>query len=186
MSASRFVCLIFSVQSQVACKGLKTTSEESPITMSLLRQSIEPSVRSKPKVNQELEMNLTELEKYVLAYFLAGEALHFHVDGRFQRREDFAQMFEGAFFFATKKFGDGIAGRYPNVVGNLLDELIATKALSSVTDKWTGVSHQFNSGAYKAFIKDQIRTNSICQRSQQAGPQFWEETFATLSRGERS
>jgi hypothetical protein len=130
-------------------------------------------------------MNLTELEKFVLAYFLSGEALHFHVDGRFQRREDFAQMLEGAFFFATKKFGSGIAGRYPNVISTLLDELIEAQALSSVTDKWTGVSHQFNSDAYKAFIKDQIKTNSICQHSQQAGPQFWEEAFATLSHGQR-
>jgi len=91
-------------------------------------------------------------------------------------------MFEAALFFATKKFGDGIASRYPNVVGNLLDDMIAAKALSSVTDKWTGVSHQFNSGAYKAFIKDQIKTNSICQRSQQAEPQFWDQAFATLSK----
>jgi hypothetical protein len=131
-------------------------------------------------------MNLTELDEYVLAYFLSGEALHFHVDGRFQRREDFAQMLEGAFFFATKKFGHGVAGRSSNVVSNLLDELIAVKALSSVTDKWTGVSHQFNGDGYKVFIKNQIDTNSICQRAQQGGPQFWEETFATLTQGERS
>jgi len=128
-------------------------------------------------------MNPIELEQYVLAYYLSVEALQFHVDGRFQRREDFAQMLEGALFFATKKFGSGIAGRYPNVVSNLLDELIEAKALSTVNDKWTGVSHQFNSDAYKAFIKHHIKTNGICQRSQQSGAQFWDQAFAGFSKG---
>ena len=64
----------------------------------------------------------------------------------------------------------------------LLDELIEAKALSTVNDKWTGVSHQFNSDAYKAFIKHQIQTNGICQRSQQVGSQFWDQAFAGFAK----
>ena len=42
----------------------------------------------------EPSMNLTELEEYVLAYFLSVDALSVSVDGRYFRREDFVRVFE--------------------------------------------------------------------------------------------
>ena len=60
-------------------------------------------------------MNLTELEECVYAYFLSGEAMIVTVDGRFYRREEFVRVFEDRLFYATQRFGGGVAGRYSNI-----------------------------------------------------------------------
>lgn len=120
-------------------------------------------------------MNLTELEEYVFAHFLSGEALNVTVDGRFYRREDFVRIFEDRMFYALQLYGGGVAGRHSNIANNLVDRLIEEKALSTVSDHLTGTSHQFDAGKYRAFIGSLIKSNVIFQRSQEAGPQFWKK-----------
>lgn len=126
-------------------------------------------------------MNLTGLEEYVYAYFLSGEAMTVTVDDRFYRREEFVRVFEDRLFYATQRFGRGVAGRYSNIAHSLVDQLIQEKALSTSIDKWSGTSHQFDSGKYRTFIKNLVKSSNICQRSQAAAPQFWEEAFAVFS-----
>lgn len=126
-------------------------------------------------------MNLTELEECVYAYFLSGEAMNVTVDDRFYRREEFVRVFEDRLFYATQKFGRGVAGRYSNIAHSLVDELIEEKVLSTSNDKWSGTSHQFDSEKYRAFIRNLVKSNKICRRSQTTDPKFWEEAFAVFS-----
>jgi hypothetical protein len=69
-------------------------------------------------------MNLTELEEYVLPYFLSVDALSVSVDGRYYRREDFGRVFEDRIFYATQQFGSKIARRHSNIAAPLVDRLI--------------------------------------------------------------
>jgi hypothetical protein len=125
-------------------------------------------------------MSLSELEQCVFAYFLSHDALNVTVDGRFYRREEFVRVFEDRFFYALQLYGRGIAGRHSNIANALVDKLIEERALSTVVDRLTGISHQFDTGRYRALINNLIKSNDICQRSQAAGPQFWEEAFAAF------
>ena len=126
-------------------------------------------------------MNLTELEEYVLAYFLSVDALSVSVDGRYFRREDFVRVFEDRIFYATQRFGSKIAGRHSNIAAPLVDRLIESGALSTSTDQWSVAWHRFDASKYRAVAKELIQSNTLCQRSEDAGPQFWEEAFAALS-----
>jgi hypothetical protein len=126
-------------------------------------------------------MNLTELEEYVMAYFLSVDALSVSVDGRYFRREDFVRVFEDRIFYATQQFGSKIAGRYSNIAVQIVDRLIESNALSTSTDQWSVTWHRFDTDKYKAVVKALIQSNTLCQRSKDASPRFWEEAFAALS-----
>jgi len=129
----------------------------------------------------ERAMKLTELEEYVMAYFLSVDALSVSVDGRYFRREDFVRVFEDRIFYATQQFGRKIAGRHSNIAVPLVDRLIERDALSTSTDQWSVTWHRFDTSKYRAVVKELIQSNTLCQRSKDAGPQFWEEAFAALS-----
>jgi hypothetical protein len=130
-------------------------------------------------------MHLTELEEHVLAWFLAGDALNVTVDGRFYGRGDFVRIFEDRIFYATQLFGGRVAARHPNIANYLVDKLIEAQALSTTIDRLSGTSHKFDNARYRTCINDLIRSNSICQRSQGAGPDFWEQAFAAATLGGR-
>jgi hypothetical protein len=125
-------------------------------------------------------MNLTQIDEHVYAYFLHHDALKVTVDGRFYKAREFVRKFENEIMYGTPAFGGTDTGRPSNLATSLVDQLIEEGALSSVNDELSGVSYQFDAGKYKAFIKDQIATNPICQRAAQGGPDFWEEAFASL------
>jgi len=122
-------------------------------------------------------MKSSELEDYVFAYFLSSQACNVNIDGRFRRREEFVEVFEDVFFYSTQGFGPPVAGRHANICSSFVARLIEAGCLSTVHDKWSGASHQFDSPRYAAFIRDQIEINAICQCAKQAGPQFWDEAF---------
>jgi hypothetical protein len=127
-------------------------------------------------------MNLTEVEQCVYAYFLHHEALKVTVDGRFYKAQEFVRKFENEIMYGTPSFGGVDTGRPSTIATCLVDSLIEEGALSSVNDELSGISYQFDSARYKAFIKDQIATNAICKRAAQGGPRFWEEAFASLKK----
>jgi hypothetical protein len=127
-------------------------------------------------------MQLNELEKYVLAYFLAGDAITVTVEGRFYGRAEFVRVFEDRIFYATQQLGAAAARRHPAIANYLVDKLIEEKALSSVNDQYTGISHQFDDGKYRTVVRALIESNSICERAQAAGQSFWEETFTRLGK----
>jgi hypothetical protein len=118
------------------------------------------------------------LEEYVLAYFLSTQAAQVNIDGRYRRREEFIQSFEDAFFYSTQQFGGAVAGRHARLCEQLVARLAETGCLAAVHDKWSGTSYQFDPGRYRSFVKDQIDSNAICQRAEQAGPQYWQEVFS--------
>lgn len=128
-------------------------------------------------------MKLSQLEECVLGYFLSVEAINVTVDGRFYRREEFVHIFEDRIFYSTQKFGHGSGSRHSNVANRLVDKLIEERALSTSHDKYSGISHQFDAAKYRAVIRGLIDSNEYCQRSGNAGPQFWEQAFANLERG---
>ena len=125
-------------------------------------------------------MNLTELEETVLAHFLSVEAARVSVDGRYYRREDFVQIFQDRIFFASQQLVGGGVEQHSNIASLLVDKLIEEKGLSTVNDKWTGVSHQFAPARYKIVINELIESNAICQRAREGGSQFWQDVFAKL------
>jgi hypothetical protein len=129
-------------------------------------------------------VKLTELEEYVLGFFLSVDALSVSVDGRYFRREDFVRVFEDRIFYVTQQFGGKIAGRHSNIAVPLVDRLIESNALSTSTDQWSVTWHRFDPSKYRAVVKELIQSNILCQRSKDAGPQFWEEAFAALSNDE--
>ena len=67
------------------------------------------------------------------------------------------------------------------LLSSLVDKLIEENALSTSNDKWSGTSHQFDLEKYRTFIRNLVKSNKICQRSQTEGPKFWEEAFAVFS-----
>jgi len=126
-------------------------------------------------------MTPSELEDYVFAFFLSGQASNVNIDGRFRRREEFVQVFEDVFFYSTQRFGAAAAGRHPEICDSLVGKLIDTGGLLASHDKWSGTSYQFNSRSYAALISSLSEANVICQRAKYAGPQFWDEAFAIKS-----
>jgi hypothetical protein len=126
-------------------------------------------------------MKPSQLEDYVFAYFLSGPASSVNIDGRFRRREEFVQVFEDVFFYSTQGFGPPAAGRHSSICAGLVAQLIEAGCLSTAHDKWSGVSHQFDSRRYAEFVKNQTESNAICQQADRAGPKFWDEAFATRS-----
>ena len=128
-------------------------------------------------------MQLSELEEHVFAYFLSVEAPNISVDGRFYRREEFVKVFEDRFFYGTQRLGPGISGRHTEIVNRLVDTLIEATALSTSHDRLSGTYHKMDDSKYRAVIRSLIQSNAICQRAQQAGSHFWEETFRALNPG---
>ena len=130
-------------------------------------------------------MTPAELDEYGLAWFLTVEAINVSIDGRFQRREDFVRMFADRLFFANQRFARKLGGRHTNIAARLVDTLLEKKAMSTSIDQWSVTLHSFDNARYRAVVKELIESNAICQRSKDAGPLFWEESFAAVSDDER-
>jgi hypothetical protein len=126
-------------------------------------------------------MTPAELDEYGLAYFLSLEALNVSVDGRYHRREDFVRIFADRIFYANQRFARKLGGRHSNIAAQLVDTFIAKNAMSTSVDQWSVTLHSFDNARYRAVVKELIESNAICQRSKDAGPQFWEEAFAAVN-----
>jgi hypothetical protein len=130
-------------------------------------------------------MTPAELDQFGLAWFLSVEAMNVSIDGRFQRREDLVRMFADRLFFANQRFARKLGGRHTNIAAGLVDTLLEKKAVSTAVDQWSVTLHGFDNAKYRAVIKELIESDAICRRSKDAGPQFWEATFASIGDDEQ-
>jgi hypothetical protein len=122
-------------------------------------------------------LKTSELENHALAYFLLNGAESVNIDGRFRRREEFNQTFEDAVFYTMQKFQGAVAGRHSDLCTKLVQQLIDSNCLAASHDKWSGTSYQFDATRYRAYIKNQVAADAVCQRALERGPQFWDEVF---------
>lgn len=126
-------------------------------------------------------MSLTELEQHIYAYYVAGDASLFSAAPRFYPYGELILVIADKVQVATRKFGTKVASKSRTVANALLDELIAAEAYSTKKNDFGGTMHQFQSEAYRAFLKQQQESNPIILEAKEAGPEFWEQTFASLT-----
>ena len=125
-------------------------------------------------------MTLTKQEEYVLAFFLATEAKNIFINDKYYKRKEFVKTFEDRIFIATKKFGEGIAGRYPNVAARLIDALADAQGLLTINDKYSGESLKFNISRYKDAVQCLIEKNPTLKVEEEMTAKYWENLFGGL------
>lgn len=125
-------------------------------------------------------MNLNPLEQHIFAFFLVKEADQVNIAGRFFPRKDFISTFEDKMRISLRKFGRGVSGNAQPVAEQFVDLLLEKGALSTQTDKFGGVMHQFQAEPYRAVISDLRNADPVVAKAQASGDAFWDETFAGL------
>ena len=126
-------------------------------------------------------MSLTELEQHAYAYYVAGDAAQFQAAPRFYPYGELTLILADKVQVATRKFGRPVHSKSSTVAAALLDKLIAAGAYSTKQNDFGGSMHQFQADAYKAFLKQEQDSNPIILKAKESGPEFWDQTFATLT-----
>ena len=126
-------------------------------------------------------MSLTELEQHIYAYYVAGDAAQFSAAPRFYPYGELILIIEDKIQVATRKFGSRATSKAKTVANALLDQLIEAGAYSTKQGEFGGTMHQFQGDAYRAFLKEQQESNPIILKAKDAGPEYWEQAFATLT-----
>jgi hypothetical protein len=128
-------------------------------------------------------MSLTEIEQHAYAYYVATDAAQFQAAPRFYPYGELTLIIADKVQVATRKFGRPVHSKSPAVAKALLDKLIEAGAYSTKQNEFGGSMHQFQGDAYKAFLKSEQESNPIIVKAKEAGPEFWEQTFAALTGG---
>jgi hypothetical protein len=126
-------------------------------------------------------MSLTDLEEHVYAYYVAGDAAQFSAAPRFYPYGELTLIIADKVQVAARKFGRQAASKANAVAAVLLDRLIAAGAYSTKQNDFGGSMHQFQGDAYKQFLRNEQASNPIIVKANDAGPEFWEQAFASLT-----
>jgi hypothetical protein len=127
-------------------------------------------------------MSLTELERHVYAYYLAGDAAQFSAAPRFYPYGELILIIEDKVQVATRKFGRQVSGKAKTVAQAWLDQLIAAGAYSSKKDDFGASMHQFQGDTYRTLLKEKQDTDPIILKARD-DPEFWDRAFTNLIGG---
>ncbi|MDE8653633.1 hypothetical protein [Novosphingobium album (ex Liu et al. 2023)] len=126
-------------------------------------------------------MSQSELEKTILAYYLAGPAGDLSVAPRFYPYGELLLIFEDKVSIAVRKFGPKVRA-HAKAVGKLfIDAMLERGAWSTKEGEYGGSMHQFQADMFKTVIQDMQASDPIIAQARAEGPEFWEKTFAGLA-----
>lgn len=126
-------------------------------------------------------MNLSELERHILACYVADAAAGLNMVGRFWPYGELVLILEDKIQLATREFGFRVTSRAGPVARALLDQMIAAGAFSTQQNDFGGTMHQFQADACRKFLQQLRETDPIIRKAQDAGPGFWAAAFAALT-----
>ena len=125
------------------------------------------------------QMNLSELEQHVFAYYVANGAKEFSMVGRFFPYGELKLVIADKIQVAIRKFGRKASASANAVAAAFLDLLIERGAFSTKTNDYGGTMHQFQAKEYLDLLREQ-ESNPILRQAA-ADPGFWETKFAELT-----
>ena len=128
-------------------------------------------------------MSLDPLEQHIFAYYLATDAPHFTMAGRFFPHGELVLIVEDKIQIATRKFGQKVTMRAKPVAIAFLDAVIASGGFSTQGSKFGGSMHQFQPDAYPAAVATLAGADPVVAQAAAHGAGFWPETFAALTAG---
>ncbi len=126
-------------------------------------------------------MNLTELERHILACYVADAAAGLNMVGRFWPYGELVLIIEDKLQLATREFGFRVTSRAGPIAKAFLDQMIAAGAFSTQQNDFGGTMHQFQADAYRRFLRELRESDPIIRKAQDAGPGFWAAAFAALT-----
>ena len=126
-------------------------------------------------------MTLTETEQHVLAYWLAGDAAHFNMSGRFFPHGELVMILTDKIQVATRPFGRQASAAAGAAAREFLDAVIAKGGFSTTQNKFGGSMHQYQADAYPKVLVEMREAEPLVGAAAEGGEQFWASAFARLS-----
>lgn len=126
-------------------------------------------------------MNLTELERHILACYVADAAAGLNMVGRFWPYGELVLIIEDKIQVATREFGFRVSSQAGPVARALVDQMIAAGAFSTRQNDFGGTMHQFQADAYRRFLQQLRASDPVIRKAQDTGPGFWAAAFAALT-----
>ena len=127
-------------------------------------------------------MSLSELERHILAYFVAVHAAEFNIANRFYPYGELVLVWEDKLGVATRKFGARVRARAKPVATAWLDLMIERGAYSSKANDFGGTMHSFQAEEYRRLVGELKASDPLIRRAEARGGDFWEAAFAELTR----
>lgn len=126
-------------------------------------------------------MSLSQLDRYVLSYFIAHAAQTLNIDGRFYPFGDLVMSIRSKIQLNTAKFGKPVSSRADTVAKYFVNLLIERGALSVVKQEIGNDMHQFQQQAYKDMLQAFRESDDILRQAAEEGEEFWKRAFESTT-----
>lgn len=126
-------------------------------------------------------MSLSELDRYVLAYYIAHAAQTLNIDGRFYPFSELVMSIRSKIQLNTGKFGKPVSSRADAVAQYFVGLMIERGALSVVPQEIGNDMHQFQQKAYKEMLLHFEASDDILRQAAGEGEEFWKRAFESNS-----
>ena len=123
---------------------------------------------------------MTDLIDHMIAYYVAGPANDLEIATRWYPYGDLATVIEDKFMIATRKFGMKVRSQSKVAGKQFLDAMIEKGAWAAKDNGYGGQMYQFQSGAFKAALRDQQAGDPIIAKAAAEGPDYWAKAFGEL------
>ena len=121
---------------------------------------------------------MTDLEKAINAYFLAGPANDINIAGRWFPKSEVVLIIDDKFQQAVRRFGPKAKGATKPVATAFVEHMIDKGGWATKANDFGGTMHQWQMDTFRKELKALQDADPLVQASQGAGPEFWADTFA--------
>jgi hypothetical protein len=121
---------------------------------------------------------MTDLEKAINAYFLAGAANDINIAGRWFPKSEVILIIDDKFQQAVRRFGPKAKGATMPVATAFVEHMIEKGGWATKHNDFGGTMHQWQMEPFRTELKALQAADPLVQASQGQGPEFWTETFS--------
>ncbi len=125
--------------------------------------------------------NLTPLQQHVLAFYLAHSAKDFAMSGRWFPYGELELIFADKVKVDVRPFGKAAQDAAKAVATFYLDHMIAQGGFANKDQKFGGTMHQYEGEGFGAALDALKAGDPVLASAGDAGPEFWENAFASLT-----
>lgn len=128
-------------------------------------------------------MNLSELERHVLAFYIATDAGQFSMDPRFWPYAELVIIFEDKIRFSAQRFDIRDEEIIVNAARAFVDLLIERGGISTIRSDLGGTMHRLEGKEYRECVAWLRESDPIIAAAKSGGSGFWPDAFTRVNRG---
>ncbi|GIX29589.1 MAG: hypothetical protein KatS3mg124_0061 [Porticoccaceae bacterium] len=126
-------------------------------------------------------MSAEEIDRCLLAHWLATGAAQLSIAGRFYPYGDLVSSVADKIRLGARPFGPTVQARAVPVAKKFLDLVIEQGGFSTTQPKIGLPMHQFQPQRYREVVRALCEADELVREAQGADPEFWQRVFAACT-----